>query len=111
MMERNYDIKKKKLIENLSWAAFILVLAFFLLFRSNVPDGLWYIALGVILIAMNLGKAIINVPLSLMTFGAGVIILLVGVSDYLGVDVSLGPIILIVIAASIALRSIMGYRK
>jgi len=111
MVEQNQYLKKKKLIENLSWAAFLLVVASFLLFRGSMPDGIWYIALGIILILMNLGKSLLNISLSLLTFGGGVILLLVGVSDYLGVDVSLGPIVIIVIAILIAFRSIKSYRK
>jgi len=111
MPEREYDLKKKKLIENLSWAAFLLLVAIVLLMSGDTPEGTWYFFIGLILVAMNIFKFIFRVPISFLTLGGGMIIFIAGLAELLGLEVSIGPIVLIIIALLIVIRSIYNYQR
>ncbi|HPR41451.1 MAG TPA: hypothetical protein PK718_02755 [Candidatus Methanofastidiosa archaeon] len=110
MRERDYDVKKKKLIENLAWAAFVLLIGIILLVPGDTPEGTWYLFIGLILVCMNIGKYILGVPISTLTLGGGLVLSIAGLTDYAGLDLSLGPIVLIIIALLIAIRTIHSYQ-
>jgi len=111
MSHRDHDVKKKRLIENLSWAAFILLVGLVLIMPGDTPDGTWYLFIGLILIAMNIGKLAMNIPVSFLTLGSGIVLSIAGMAEYLGVDVPLGPVILIIVAVLIMIRSFYKYSR
>ena len=111
MKEKDYDVKKKKLIEDLSWVALLLSVGILFLLPKDLPNGVWALTIGIILVAMNVAKAVFQIPMSTLTSASGAILIVAGLAEYLGLDIPTIPIILIVIALTIGVRSYYGYTK
>ena len=104
------DPGKAELNERLrstSWALFLIMIGgFWLIPEGQLPHGSWLIGLGVILLGLNAVRYLSGIPMSAVTTILGVIALVAGLGDFAGVDVPVGPVLIILIGASIILRNL-----
>ena len=92
-------------LQSISWALFLIMAGGFLLVPAGqLPEGSWLIGLGVILLGLNAVRYLRGIAMSSFTTIVGAIALASGAGDLSGVDVPVGPMLLILIGASIILR-------
>lgn len=94
-------------LQTISWALFLIMAGgFWLVPDGRLPQGSWLIGLGVILIGLNVVRYLNGIRMSMFTTIFGAIALIAGVGDFAGIDVPVGPILIILIGAAIILRNI-----
>ena len=89
-------------LEAIGWGLFLIMLGgLWLVPSSMVPDGTWLIGVGLIMLGLNVARYFLGIPLSKFTIFLGIVALVVGASDFVGLDLPIFPIILILIGCSI----------
>lgn len=100
-------VELNKRLERISWGLFLIMLGGFALVPSGqLPSGAWLIGLGVILLGLNGVRSMMDIPISWFTTVLGAVALVAGSGDIAGVDVPVGPVLLIIIGAAILLRGL-----
>jgi hypothetical protein len=101
------DPRKQELnrrLETVSWGLFLIMLGGFALLPS-VPPGTWLIGAGVIMLGLNAIRLLAGIRASWFTLILGTIALLAGISSVLGIDIPVGPILIILIGLAIIVRA------
>ena len=94
-----------KRLETVGWGCFLIMLGGFALVPDEVlPKGLWSIGVGVIMLGLNVARYFNKIKLSGFTTVLGVISLVSGVLQLLGVHTLEGAILLIVLAAYLVVK-------
>ena len=90
-----------KRLETIGWALFLIMLGG-LGFVPNaiVPEGSWLIGVGLIMLGLNLTRYLYGIRMSSGTILLGTLALIAGVGDFLGLDLPIFAIILILIGLS-----------
>jgi membrane-bound ClpP family serine protease len=101
------SIPLERLLDDLGWAAlFITVGALWLTPAGTLPQGTWLIAVGFILLVLNVARYLLRIELNGFTLLAGTLALLAGVAMAFAIDLPIFPIALIVIGVCMLLSSI-----
>lgn len=99
---KNEKLRLKTTLDNLGWGLFLIMLGLItLLPDAMLPEGSFLIGVGIILLGLNYIKYSKNIQVNKFTIFIGLVALLSGVSDNLGFDVDIFPIILILWGLSI----------
>jgi len=94
-----------KRLETVGWGCFLIMLGGFALVPDEVlPKGLWSIGVGVIMLGLNAARYFNKIKLSGLTTVLGVISLVSGVLQLLGMHTLEGAILLIVLAAYLVVK-------
>jgi hypothetical protein len=94
-----------KRLETIGWGLFLIMLGGFALVPHElVAKGLWSIGVGVIMLGLNLTRYYFKVKMSGFTTFLGVISLLSGVTQLLGMHTLDGAILLIVLGAYLIVK-------
>lgn len=93
-----------KRLETVSWGLFLIMLGG-LAFAKDVPEGTWLIGVGVIMLGLNAVRILLGIRASWFTLVLGTIALLSGLSSVLGVDIPVGPLLIILIGLAIIVRA------
>ena len=94
-----------KRLERISWALFLIMIAGIALVPDErIPKGTWSIGVGLIMLGLNAARYLNGIKMSGFTIVLGILALGSGLGDFLGVDLPLFPILLILIGANIILR-------
>jgi hypothetical protein len=94
-----------KRLETIGWGLFLVMLGGFALVPySLVPAGLWSIGVGVIMLGLNVTRYFFQIKMSGFTTFLGVISLLSGVTQLMGLNTLDAPILLIVLGAYLILK-------
>ena len=107
-MTMSNDAGKKALnsrLETASWGLFLIMLGGFALVKS-VPEGTWLVGAGLIMLGLNAVRLLVGIRASWFTLVLGAIALLAGLSSVLGVDIPVGPILIILIGLAIIVRAV-----
>ena len=97
-----------KRIEAVGWGLFLIMIGGIALIPDNqVPNGLWLIGAGLIMIGVNVVRYLNQIKMSSFSLVLGIVALIAGLSDFAGVDLPMGPILLILIGASILFRMLV----
>jgi hypothetical protein len=102
------DARKQALnkqLETVSWGLFLIMLGGFALLPA-VPSGTWLIGVGIIMLGLNAVRLVAGIRASWFTVILGTIALLSGISEVLGVDIPVGPLLIILIGLAIIVRSL-----
>lgn len=95
-----------KRLEMIGWGLFLIMIGGLGLVPDQyVPEGLWLIGTGFIMLGINAARYFYHLPLSWFTIILGLLALASGTSDMLGIDLPVFPILLILIGAHILLKS------
>ena len=83
-------------LEQIAWAFFLIVVGGLALLPDRYePAGAWGFSVGLIMLGLNLARYFYGIKMSNFTLVVGSLFLLSGLSDYLGYDLPLFPIVLI----------------
>ncbi len=94
-----------KRFESIAWGLFLIMLGgLWLVPNSTLPNGLWSIGVGLIMLGLNYARYRNGIPMSNFTLVVGGIALLTGFASMFGVDLPLFPILLILIGAGMLLK-------
>jgi hypothetical protein len=99
---RKQDLNKR--LETVSWGLFLIMLGGLFLLPS-VPPGTWLIGAGVIMLGLNAVRLVAGIRPSGFSLILGTIALLAGIGSVLGIDLPVGPILIILIGLAIIVRA------
>jgi hypothetical protein len=100
---RKQDLNRR--LETVSWGLFLIMLGGFALVK-DVPEGTWLIGAGLIMLGLNAVRMLVGIRASWFTLIIGTIALLSGLGSVLGVDVPVGPVLIILIGLAIVVRAL-----
>lgn len=105
-MESSGNQQLDKRLSTAAWG-FFFIFAGAILFipDSQVPNGAWGLGIGAIMIGLNVVRAALGLRVSMWTVGLGTIALLVGLGDFVGIDLPVFALLLIVLGAVVILRA------
>jgi len=109
----NQDSQRKALnkrLESISWALFIIMIGSIWLV-PKVPEGIWLIGTGLIMLGLNGARYLNGIKMSGFTIVLGILALAFGMSDFLHVDLPLIPILLILIGAHIIIKPLIEKKR
>jgi hypothetical protein len=101
------DARKQDLnhrLETVSWGLFLIMLGGFALVKG-VPEGTWLIGAGLIMLGLNAVRLMAGIRASWFTLILGTIALLSGLGDVYGIDIPVGPVLIILIGLAIVVRA------
>jgi len=94
-----------KRLETIGWGCFLIMLGGFMFVpREQIPKGLWSIGVGVIMLGLNVARYFYKIKLSGFTTFLGVISLVSGVLQLLGMHTLEGAILLIILGAYLIIK-------
>lgn len=95
-----------KRLEMIGWGLFLIMIGGLMLVPEQVvPEGLWLVGAGLIMLGLNAARYFYHLPLSWFTIILGLLALASGAGDLVGIDLPVFPILLILIGAHILLKS------
>ncbi len=101
-----------KRLETIGWGLFLIMLGGFALVPYEVvPKGLWSIGVGVIMLGLNATRYYFKIKMSGFTTFLGVISLVSGVTQLLGMNTLDGAILLIILGAYLIVKPWFDKRK
>jgi hypothetical protein len=92
-------------LETISWGLFLVMLGGFALTKA-VPEGTWLIGAGVIMLGLNAVRLILGIRVSGFTVVLGTVALLSGMSSVYGMNIPVGPVLVILIGLAIIVRAL-----
>jgi cytosine/uracil/thiamine/allantoin permease len=92
-------------LETISWGLFLIMLGGFALLPS-VKEGTWLIGAGVIMLGLNAVRLVLGIRTSGFTVILGTVALLSGIGSVYGVDIPVGPLLIILIGLAIIVRAL-----
>ncbi len=107
MSETTIDtaVTRDRRLDEIAWGAFLAVMGGLLLVpEETLPRGLWLIAIGVILVGVNVARYLGHIKVKGFVTVLGVFALAAGVTALLGVQLPLFAILLIVVGGAILFR-------
>jgi hypothetical protein len=108
------DVSDKRALdhqfERMSWALFLIMLGGLGLV-PGVPSGTWLIGTGLIMLGLNVARYMNGIPIGTFTICLGFAAIAFGVARFVGADLPVLPILLILIGASILWRSAREHQQ
>lgn len=99
-------VAMERFLDDVGWGAlFITVGVLWLVPAGQLPRGTWLIAMGVILLVLNLARYMLRIRVNGFTMIAGTVALLAGVGTAFALDLPIFPIALVVIGVCLLLSS------
>jgi hypothetical protein len=101
------DVRKKELnsrLETVGWGLFLIMIGGFALLKG-VPEGTWLIGAGLIMLGLNAVRLLVGIRASWFTLILGTIALLSGLGSVYGVNIPVGPLLIILIGLAIVVRA------
>jgi hypothetical protein len=96
-------------LETIGWGLFLIIIgALWLLPDGTVPDGAWLIAAGVIMLGVNLVRYLNQIKMSGASLFLGLLMAIFGVGEFLGMDLPVLAVLLIVFGVGMILRPWLG---
>ena len=109
------DQEKKDLnhrLETIGWGLFLIMIGGIGLVPKNlVPEGVWSIGVGLIMLGLNAARYSYGIKMSSFTLILGFIALATGAASLVGVELPVFPILLILIGANILLKPLFERAK
>jgi hypothetical protein len=94
-----------KRLETIGWGCFLIMLGGFSFVPAHiVPKGLWSIGVGLIMLGLNGARYAYGIRMSGFTTVLGILSLIGGVTQLLGVNSFEGPVLLIILGAYLVVK-------
>ncbi len=94
-----------KRLENIGWGLFLIMLGGFgLVPNETIPKGLWPIGVGVIMLGLNVARYRYQIKMSGFTTFLGVVAIISGVLELMGLNNLGGAIFLIVLGSYLLIK-------
>jgi hypothetical protein len=106
-MSMSDEVRKRELnhrLETIGWGLFLIMIGGFALVKG-VPEGTWLIGAGLIMLGLNAVRLLVGIRASWFTLILGTIALLSGIGSVYGVDIPVGPLLIILIGLAIIVRA------
>ena len=100
---RKRDLNRR--LETVGWGLFLIMLGGFAL-AKDVPEGTWLIGAGLIMLGINAVRLLVGIRASWFTLILGTIALLSGLGSVYGIDIPVGPLLIILIGLAIVVRAL-----
>ncbi len=100
---RKRDLNKR--LETVGWGLFLIMLGGFAL-AKDVPEGTWLIGAGLIMLGLNAVRLLLGIRASWFTLILGTIALLSGLGSVYGIEVPVGPLLVILIGLAVIVRAL-----
>ncbi len=101
-----------KQMETAAWGLFLIMLGGFLFVPQNlIPDGLWSIGVGVIMLGLNAARYLNHIRMSGFTTVLGVISVIGGLVQLLGVKNLEGAFLLIILGVYLLFKGWFDRRR
>jgi hypothetical protein len=101
-----------KRLESVAWGLFLIMLGGFALVPNNtIPKGVWSIGIGVIMLGLNLARYMNKIKMSGFTTFLGILSLLGGIAELIGMTSLDGAMILIILGAYLIIKPWFDKRK
>ncbi len=105
-------VELNKRLETFAWGLFLVMLGGFMFVPKNwAPDGLWSIGVGLIMLGLNAARYFNQIRMSGFTTILGVLSVVGGVVQLLGVKNMEGAFLLIILGVYLLLRPWFDKRK
>lgn len=102
----------EKKIDSISWALFFIMIGcLWLMPEGSVPEGTWLVGTAIIIFGSSLIHYYNGLKVSGFWIVMGLIALGTGLSDILGVNIPVFPILIVIIGASIIVKPLLDKRK
>ncbi len=89
-------------LESVAWALFLIMIGFFWLYpEGTFPKDAWLLGTGIILLGLNAVRTMYDIHISSFSVILGIIALVAGLDDYLGFEIPIVPILIIIFGVSI----------
>jgi hypothetical protein len=96
---------REKRLDEIAWGSFLAVMGGLLLVpEETLPRGLWLIAIGIILVGVNVARYLSHIRINGFIAVLGVFAFAAGVAAFFGVQIPLFAILLIVVGGGILFR-------
>jgi hypothetical protein len=97
-----------KRLETIGWALFLIMIGGSgLVPKEQVPEGVWSIGVGLIMLGLNAARYFYGIKMSTFTIILGSLALLTGVGDLAGLNLPDLAILLILIGAYMIIRPLI----
>jgi hypothetical protein len=94
-----------KRLEAIGWGLFLIIIgALWIIPDERVPHGTWLIAAGVIMLGVNAVRYLNTIKMNRASVLLGLLALIFGVGQFVGLDLPFVAILLIVLGAGIILQ-------
>jgi hypothetical protein len=101
-----------KRLEGVAWGCFLIMLGGFALVpNETIPKGVWSIGVGVIMLGLNAARYAYNIRMSGFTTVLGIISLLGGSAELIGLTSLEGALLLILLGAYLILKPWFDQRQ
>lgn len=101
-----------KRLEAVAWGMFLIMLAgFSFVPQAQVPKGLWSIGIGVIMLGLNAARYSYKIRMSGFTTFLGIISLLFGIAEWIGMTSLQGALLLLVLGALVIFKPLFDKRQ
>jgi hypothetical protein len=101
-----------KRFESVAWGLFLIMLGGFALVPDNtIPKGVWSIGIGVIMLGLNVARYFYKIKMSGFTTVLGIISLIGGIAELVGLTSLDGALLLIILGAYLILKPWFDKRK
>jgi hypothetical protein len=91
-------------LETVGWGLFLIMLGGFALLK-DVPEGTWLIGAGLIMLGLNAVRLLAGIRASWFTLILGTIALFSGIGSVYGIEIPVGPLLIILIGLAIVVRA------
>jgi hypothetical protein len=103
---------QNKRLESIAWGLFLIMLGGFALVpASTIPKGVWSIGVGVIMLGLNITRYFYQIKMSGFTTVLGILSLLGGIAELVGITALDGALLLIILGAYLILKPWFDKRK
>lgn len=104
-VETEKQITLNTRLEEIGWGIFLLMIgALWLVPDATVPQGTWVVGAGLIMIGVNVVRHVNGIRMNTFSTILGVLALMAGIGDILGLRLPLFPIVLVLIGALILFK-------
>ncbi|HEX9091113.1 MAG TPA: hypothetical protein VF831_06470, partial [Anaerolineales bacterium] len=103
---------QNKRLESVAWGLFLIMLGGFALVPDNtIPKGVWSIGIGVIMLGLNAARYFKKIRMSGFTTILGILALLGGIAELLGITSLDAALLLIILGAYLIIKPWFDKRK
>ena len=101
-----------KRLETIAWGMFLIMLGGFMFVpKETIPEGLWSIGVGLIMLGLNAARYINKIKMSGFTTFLGVLSIIGGITEFLGVTNLGGALFLLILGAYLVIKPWFDQRK
>ncbi len=94
-------------LSSISWALFLIMIGgLFLVPAGTVPESTWLLGVGIILLGLNAIRFQNKIPMSWSGVVLGTVALIVGIAGFVGFQLQIFPILIIIIGISILIEAL-----